>query len=399
MLGVSKRVEELRFSEIRKFIPYSDGAKAKGVQVHHLNIGQPDIKTPEEFISAIKNFDEEIVKYEDSQGNKDLIDAFVKYYESINIDIDKEDVYITNGGSEAILYALLTICDLGDSVIVPEPYYTNYNTMAKMAGVDIISFRTYREDGFRIKSKEDIINSIKDNTKAIMITNPSNPTGVVYTKEEIRMISDIAKEKDLFIISDEVYREFVYDDFKFTSFMDMKDILDRVIIIDSISKRYSACGARIGALICKNRNVTENFMKMCQARLSVSSLDQVGAANLINVPKSYIEEVRIEYEKRRNILYEGLCDIPGVHCEKPSGAFYIIAKLPIDNSDDFTKWMLKDFQYNNKTVMVTPAEGFYTTEGLGKDEVRLSYCINSQDLKESMLILKKALEEYNKLRK
>ncbi|RXM73815.1 pyridoxal phosphate-dependent aminotransferase [Clostridium tetani] len=399
MLGVSKRVEELRFSEIRKFIPYSDGAKAKGVQVHHLNIGQPDIKTPEEFISAIKNFDEEIVKYEDSQGNKDLIDAFVEYYESINIDIDKEDVYITNGGSEAILYALLTICDLGDSVIVPEPYYTNYNTMAKMAGVDIISFRTYREDGFRIKSKEDIINSIKDNTKAIMITNPSNPTGVVYTKEEIRMISDIAKEKDLFIISDEVYREFVYDDLKFTSFMDMKDILDRVIIIDSISKRYSACGARIGALICKNRNVTENFMKMCQARLSVSSLDQVGAANLINVPKSYIEEVRIEYEKRRNILYEGLCDIPGVHCEKPSGAFYIIAKLPIDNSDDFTKWMLKDFQYNNKTVMVTPAEGFYTTEGLGKDEVRLSYCINSQDLKESMLILKKALEEYNKLRK
>ncbi|KHO39192.1 aspartate aminotransferase [Clostridium tetani] len=399
MLGVSKRVEELRFSEIRKFIPYSDGAKAKGVQVHHLNIGQPDIKTPEEFISAIKNFDEEIVKYEDSQGNKDLIDAFVKYYESINIDIDKEDVYITNGGSEAILYALLTICDFGDSVIVPEPYYTNYNTMAKMAGVDIISFRTYREDGFRIKSKEDIINSIKDNTKAIMITNPSNPTGVVYTKEEIRMISDIAKEKDLFIISDEVYREFVYDDLKFTSFMDMKDILDRVIIIDSISKRYSACGARIGALICKNRNVTENFMKMCQARLSVSSLDQVGAANLINVPKSYIEEVRIEYEKRRNILYEGLCDIPGVHCEKPSGAFYIIAKLPIDNSDDFTKWMLKDFQYNNKTVMVTPAEGFYTTEGLGKDEVRLSYCINSQDLKESMLILKKALEEYNKLRK
>ncbi|BFN04601.1 pyridoxal phosphate-dependent aminotransferase [Clostridium tetani] len=399
MLGVSKRVEELRFSEIRKFIPYSDGAKAKGIQVHHLNIGQPDIKTPEEFISAIKNFDEEIVKYEDSQGNKDLIDAFVKYYESINIDIDKEDVYITNGGSEAILYALLTICDLGDSVIVPEPYYTNYNTMAKMAGVDIISFRTYREDGFRIKSKEDIINSIKDNTKAIMITNPSNPTGVVYTKEEIRMISDIAKEKDLFIISDEVYREFVYDDLKFTSFMDMKDILDRVIIIDSISKRYSACGARIGALICKNRNVTENFMKMCQARLSVSSLDQVGAANLINVPKSYIEEVRIEYEKRRNILYEGLCDIPGVHCEKPSGAFYIIAKLPIDNSDDFTKWMLKDFQYNNKTVMITPAEGFYTTEGLGKDEVRLSYCINSQDLKESMLILKKALEEYNKLRK
>lgn len=396
MLGVSKRIEKLRFSEIRKFIPYSDEAKAKGIHVHHLNIGQPDIKTPEEFVNAIKNFDDKIIKYENSQGNKDLINAFVKYYKSINIDLDKEDVYVTNGGSEGILYALLTICDAGDSVIVPEPYYTNYNTMARMAGVEIISFRTYREDGFRIKNKEEILNSIKDNTKAIMITNPSNPTGVVYTKEEIRMISDIAKEKDLFIISDEVYREFVYDGLEFTSFMDMKDILDRVIIIDSISKRYSACGARIGALICKNRKVTENFMKMCQARLSVSSLDQIGAANLINVPKSYIEEVRIEYEKRRNILYEGLCDIPGVHCKKPSGAFYIIAKLPVDNSDEFTKWMLTDFQYNNKTVMVTPAEGFYTTEGLGRDEVRLSYCINSEDLKEAMIILKKALEEYNK---
>lgn len=395
MLDVSKRVQDLSFSEIRKFIPYSDEAKDKGIKVHHLNIGQPDIKTPEEFLNAIKSFDDKTVKYENSQGNKDLIKTFVKYYESIDIDIDKEDVYITNGGSEAILYSLLTICDHGDSVLVPEPYYTNYNTMAKMAGIDIISFRTYREDGFRIKSKEDILNSLQDNTKAIMITNPNNPTGVVYTKEEIRMISDIAKEKDLFIISDEVYREFVYDDLKFTSFMDMKDILDRVIIIDSISKRYSACGARIGALVCKNRKVTENFMKMCQARLSVSSIDQIGAANLVNVPKTYIEEVRIEYEKRRNILYEGLCDIPGVHCEKPSGAFYIIAKLPVDNSDDFTKWMLTDFEYNNKTVMVTPAEGFYTTKGLGKDEVRLSYCINSEELKDAMLILKRALKEYN----
>ena len=399
MLGVSKRVEDIRFSEIRKFIPYSDKAKANGIKVHHLNIGQPDIKTPDEFLNAIKNFDKKIVEYENSQGNKDLVDAFVNYYKSININLDNEDIYITNGGSEAILYALLTICDVGNNIIVPEPYYTNYNTLAKMAGVDIISFRTYREDGFRIKSKEDILNSIDDNTKAIMITNPSNPTGVVYTKEEIRMISDVAKEKDLFIISDEVYREFVYDGLKFTSFMDMKDILDRVIIIDSVSKRYSACGARIGALICKNRNVTDNVMKMCQARLSVSSLDQVGATNLMNVTKEYIEDVRVEYEKRRNILYEGLCDIPGVHCEKPSGAFYIIAKLPIDNSDDFTKWMLKDFQYNNTTVMITPAEGFYSTKGLGKDEVRLSYCIDSEDLKESMLILKEALKKYNKLTK
>ncbi|MBU5482820.1 pyridoxal phosphate-dependent aminotransferase [Clostridium sp. MSJ-11] len=396
-MNISKRIDNMKFSEIRKFIPFADEAKERGIKVHHLNIGQPDIKTPEEFFHAINNFKEKTLKYENSHGIKELISSFIKYYKSININLDKDDILITHGASEGILFALLTICDYGDEIILPEPYYTNYNNMAKMAGVTIKSFRTYREDGFHLKNKEDILKNITPRTKAMLICNPGNPTGVVYTEEEVRLLCDIAKEKDLFIIVDEVYREFVYGTEKFTSFMHMENVSDRVILVDSISKRYSACGARIGMLVCRNKIVSNEFMKLSQTRLSVSSIDQIGAASLIDVTPQYLIDVNKEYEKRRDVLYEGLISIPGVSCEKPSGAFYIIVKLPVKNADHFTKWLLTDFNLNNKTVMITPAAGFYATEGLGLDEVRLSYCIDREDLKESVEILRRALEEYKKI--
>jgi aspartate aminotransferase len=398
LMGISKRIMDMKFSEIRKLIPFANEAKEKGIKVYHLNIGQPDVKTPEEFFEAVNNYKGETLKYENSQGMMELIESIVKYYKEINIDFNKEDIYITNGASEGILFALMTICDFGDEIIVPEPYYTNYNNIARLAGVSIKSFMTFREDGFHLRSKEEIVSLIGDNTKAMLITNPGNPTGVVYSKEEIRLLSDIAKEKDLYIIADEVYREFVYDGLEYTSFMHMEDISDRVILIDSMSKRYSACGARIGMMCCKNKEISNEFLKLCQSRLSVSTLDQAGAANLINVNKEYFLKVNKEYEKRRDILYEGLCNIPGVSCEKPSGAFYIIAELPVENSDDFAKWLLTDYNYKNKTVMITPAAGFYATEGLGKNQVRLSYCIKGEDIADAVIILKNGLEEYNKIR-
>ncbi|WP_027623503.1 pyridoxal phosphate-dependent aminotransferase [Clostridium lundense] len=396
-MNISNRIMDMKFSEIRKLIPFANEAKEKGIKVYHLNIGQPDVETPEEFFKAVNNYKGKTLKYENSQGIMDLIETIVKYYKGIDIDFDKEDIYITNGASEGILFSLMTICDYGDEIIVPEPYYTNYNNIATLAGVNIKSFRTYREDGFHLKSKEDIVSIIGKNTKAILISNPGNPTGVVYSKEEVRLLADIAKEHNLYILADEVYREFIYDGLEYTSFMSMKDILDRVILIDSISKRYSACGARIGMIASKNKEVSHQFLKLCQSRLSVSTLDQVGATNLINVPKEYFTKVNKEYEKRRNILFEGLMSIPGISCEKPSGAFYIIVKLPVKESEHFAKWLLTDFTYHNKTVMITPAAGFYATNGLGKDEVRLSYCINSDDLKEALIILNKGLEEYNKI--
>lgn len=397
-MNVSSRINNLNFSEIRKLIPLADKVKKSGTKVYHLNIGQPDIHTPKEFFNGVKSYGNHVLKYENSQGLECLIDSCITYYKKINIDFHKDDIYITNGGSEAILFALLTICDFGDTIIVPEPYYSNYNNMAAMAGVEIISFRTYREDGFHIKSKNQIVQSIRPNTRAIFLSNPGNPTGVVYTIDEMRLICDVAKEYNLFIIADEVYREFIYDDIKYTSFMHMEDVLDRVILIDSISKRYSACGARVGMLACKNKKVSTQFLKLCQSRLSVASLDQLGAANLINVDNSYFKSVNKEYEKRRDILYSGLTKIEGVECKKPSGAFYIIAKLPINDSNEFAKWLLTDFNYNNKTLLITPANGFYSSNTCVTDEVRLSYCINSSELTEAVKLLNIALRTYkNKL--
>ncbi|WP_346888505.1 pyridoxal phosphate-dependent aminotransferase [Clostridium sp. UBA1056] len=395
----SKRILAMGYSPIRKLAPYGAEATRKGIKIYHLNIGQPDIETPKEFMEGVNNYKDDVLKYAQSQGIDEAIDSFIKYYKEWNIDFLSDEILITNGGSEAISLALTAICDVDDEVIIPEPFYTNYAGFAQGVGVKVVPFITKAEDGFHLPAKEVITSKITSRTKAIMISNPGNPTGVVYTEDEIRMLADICKENNLFFIADEVYREFVYDGLKYTSALYMKDIADRVILIDSISKRYSACGARIGIVASKNKELISQIMKMCQVRLCVPTIEQLAAANLINTPKEYFINVKKEYEARRDIMFEKLSKMPGVICEKPTGAFYIVAKLPIKSGEDFAKWLLTNYNYNNKTVMVAPAEGFYATEGLGMDEIRLSYCLNTEALADAMDILEKALDEYMKIEK
>ncbi len=391
----SERIENLESSPIRKLIPYSDQAKANGNKVYHLNIGQPDIKTPKEYYEALKNFDDDVLSYASSQGVPELIDSFVKYFEKHDMHFSKNEMIITNGGSEALLFALLSICDNGDSVLIPEPFYTNYYSFLNIAGVNVTPITTKAEEGFNLPSKEEIIKLINPKTKGFLLSNPGNPTGKVYSREEVELIKDIALENDLFIISDEVYKEFTYDGLKFTSFAHFKEVEDRVILIDSISKRYSACGARIGCIATKNKELYPHLLKLGQSRLSVATVEQVAAANLINVPDSYMEEIIVEYTKRRDLVYNSLQDMDGVICKKPLGAFYVIAKLPVENAEDFVIWLLTDFNIDKETVMLTPAEKFYGTKGLGKDEVRISYCLNLQSLTKAMHILKEGLKAYN----
>ncbi|GAA0766588.1 pyridoxal phosphate-dependent aminotransferase [Clostridium subterminale] len=395
----SKRILAMGYSPIRKLAPYGAEATRKGVKIYHLNIGQPDIETPKEFIEGVNNYKDNVLKYAQSQGIDEAINSFIKYYKEWNIDFESNEILITNGGSEAISLALTAICDVDDEVIIPEPFYTNYAGFAQGAGVKVVPFITKAEEGFHLPAKEVIKSKITCKTKAIMVSNPGNPTGVVYTEDEIRMLADICKENNLFLIADEVYREFVYDGLKYTSALYMEDIKDRVILIDSISKRYSACGARIGLVASKNKELISQIMKMCQVRLCVPTIEQLAAANLINTPKEYFINVKKEYEARRNIMFEKLSNMPGVICKKPTGAFYIVAKLPIKSGEDFAKWLLTDYNYNNKTVMVAPAEGFYATEDLGMDEIRLSYCLNTEALADAMDILERALAEYVKLEK
>lgn len=394
MLNFSKRAIDLQASPIRKLAPLAAAAKKEGKKVYHLNIGQPDIETPEFFFEAIRKFDPKVLGYVDSQGIPDLINSFRKYYGTWGIDFTENEIIITNGGSEAVLFAILAVTDQGDDILVPEPFYTNYNAFSSIAGVNVASFLTKAEEGFHLPPKEAIEKSITDKTRAILLSNPGNPTGVVYTKKEIETIANIALEHDLFIIADEVYREFVYDGLEYTSFLHIPEIADRVILIDSVSKRYSACGARIGLIASKNKKLMPLLLKLAQSRLCIATMDQVGAAALINTPKEYFIEVNKEYQNRRDVVYNALKDIPDVICRKPTGAFYVIVKLPVDDAEDFVKYLLTDFQINNETVMLAPAEGFYATPGLGRDEIRISYCINSEDLKKAMTILDKGLQEY-----
>ncbi|MGL4731230.1 MAG: pyridoxal phosphate-dependent aminotransferase [Clostridium sp.] len=395
----SNRIQEMNYSSIRKLVPYATEAKKKGIHVYHLNIGQPDIATPDTFMEAVKTFNQPVLKYAQSQGLDETINSFINYYKNWNISFDYDELLITSGGSEAISLAFMAIADVGDEIIIPEPFYANYNGFAQVTGVNVVPFLTTAEDGFHLPPKEEIVKKITNKTKAIMISNPGNPTGVVYTKEEVRLLADIAKEHDIYLISDEVYREFVYGDDKYTSALYMDDVLDRVILIDSISKRYSACGARIGLVASKNKDLIKEILKVCQARLCVPTIEQIAAANLINTPQEYFDEVQKEYEKRRNVLYEKLSNIPNIVCEKPSGAFYIMAKLPIDDGEKFAKFMLCDFSHNGKTVMFAPAEGFYSTKGLGRNEIRLSYCLNADDISDAMDIFALGLKEYLKLQK
>jgi len=390
----SQRVKAMQESPVRKLLPVAEKAKAKGKKVYHLNIGQPDIKTPVEFFKAIKEFDEDVLAYAPSQGTPELIEAIKKYYEKFGIDFDTDEILITNGGSEALIFSFLAVCDYGDEVLVPEPFYTNYNGFGGMTGVNVAPITTKAENGFHLPEKSEVEKLITSKTKAILFSNPGNPTGTIYTKKEMYMLRDIAKEHNLFIIADEVYREFVYDGLEYMSFAHIDDISDRVILIDSVSKRFSACGARIGCIASKNKALIKEMLKLCQGRLCVATLEQIGAANFINVSDEYIEETKEEYRKRRDVVYNALKEMDGVVCEKPHGAFYNIAKLPVNDAEKFVIWLLTEFDIDNETLMMAPAEGFYATEGLGRDEVRISYCLNKKDLNKAMKILDEALKIY-----
>ena len=390
----SDRINSMQSSPIRKLIPYADEAKGKGKKVYHLNIGQPDILTPPAFLKSIKDFAQEVIAYSTSHGSLELIDSIRKYYEGYNINYERENVLITNGGSEALLFSFMALCDPGDEILIPEPFYANYNAFASCVNVKIIPITTKAEEGFHLPPKAEIEKLLTPKTKAILVSNPGNPTGVIYTTDEMEMLADLALDNDMFIVADEVYREFVYDGLDYTSFGNIKRIEDRVIIIDSVSKRFSACGARIGCITSRNMDLMAQVMKLAQGRLCVPTLEQVGAAALYTTPVSYLEDVNKEYQSRRDILYAALKGMPGVVCDEPKGAFYVVAKLPVDDAEKFVIWMLRDFDLEGETVMMAPAEGFYATPGLGKNEARLAYVLKKEDLSRAMDILKAGLEAY-----
>ena len=398
-MDISKRIQRLKVSPVRKLNPYAEDALKRGIKIYHLNIGQPDIATPKIFFEAISKYNGTTLRYEHSRGLALLIDRIQKYYDKLGVHYDVEDIVITSGGSEAISFAMLAIFDEGDEILVSEPLYANYKSFYDVYDIKYNAVRTYAEDGFHLPSREEIEKHITPKTKAFMLANPSNPTGVVYTKRELDDIAYLAKKYDLFIISDEVYREFVYGDRKAISFGTYKDLEENVIIIDSISKRFSACGARVGCLISKNKKLMTAVFRECQARLSLPTLDMLGAVALYELPDDYFDDALKEYDYRRRIIFEELNKMDGVVAREPEGAFYVLAKLPVKNAEDFIIWLLKDFNVNGETVMFAPAEGFYATPGLGKDEVRISYALDSNDLKKAMNILKEALIKYKEVEK
>ena len=391
----SSKIEKCNLSPIRKFYPYQVECKKQGKKIYPLNIGQPDIKTPEAYFEAIKNFNAPVLEYAPSPGIPEMIEAVKNYYHGIGIDYETSDIFITTGGSEALQIALNCILDDGDEIIIPEPFYPNYNTFVKTTGGTIRPLTTTPEEGYHYADREKIEALINEKTRAIMFTNPGNPTGVVLTPEELKLMVDIAVEHDLFIIGDEVYREFVYGGEPLMSLGQYPEANDNVIIIDSVSKRFSACGARIGTVITRNKELLAHMMKSCQARLSVATLDQVASAALYSVDPSYFDEVRAEYKERRDTLYRKLMEIPGVVCKEPKGAFYVMAKLPVDDTEKFLVWLLTEFEDNKETVMYAPGGGFYATEGKGKDEVRFAYILKKEDLERAMDLLAMGIKKYN----
>lgn len=390
----SDRIRSMNESPIRKLVPIAAAAKAKGKKVYHLNIGQPDITTPPSFLQSIRDFSQDVIAYATSPGDPKLIDAIIEYYKGYDMHFESDEVLITNGGSEALMFAMMALCDPGDEVMVPEPFYANYNAFSRCINVNVVPITTKAEEGFHLPSEAEIESRITPKTRAIVLSNPGNPTGVIYSREEMDMLSRIVRKHDMSIVADEVYREFVYDGLKYTSFGNLPEIADRVIIVDSVSKRYSACGARIGSLASKNKDFSKQVLKLCQGRLCVPTLEQVGATALYGTPTSYLDEVNEEYQKRRNTLYKALKEMPGVICEEPKGAFYVVIKMPVDDAEKFAVWMLEHFDVNNETTMIAPAEGFYGTPGLGRNEARLAYVLKDEDLAKAMDILKAGLEAY-----
>lgn len=392
-MRISNRIKALATSPIRKLTPYADAAKAAGKKVYHLNIGQPDIKTPDQFMDAIRNYDAPVIAYGNSKGEQFLLKAIQKYYADLGINYDLADIFITNGGSEALIFAIMALCDEDEEVMVFEPYYANYTTFVKEFKAKTNPVPTSVENGYHLPSEEEIEAHITPKTKAILLTNPGNPTGVVYTPEEMEMISRIVRKHDLALIADEVYREFVYDG-AYKSFATMPELDQHVIMIDSVSKRYSACGARIGCIITKNKELCGELIKACQSRLCSPILEEVGAAALYTTPVSYLQEVNQEYKHRRDTIAAALAKLPGVKASDPKGAFYVMVKLPVDDAEKFAIWTLENFAIDNETVMFAPGNGFYTTEGCGIDEARLAYVLKSEDLEKAIYILGEALKAY-----
>ncbi|HLP12905.1 MAG TPA: pyridoxal phosphate-dependent aminotransferase [Flavobacteriales bacterium] len=394
MPQISKRGEIVPASPIRKLVPFAEEAKKKGRIVYHLNIGQPDIETPQVALDAIKNNKLKVIEYSHSAGNESYRKGLADYYAKFNISLTHNDIIITTGGSEALILGFLTCLNPGDEIIIPEPFYANYNSFAVTAGVNVIPVTAKIENGFALPPISDFEKLITPKTKAILICNPGNPTGYLYTKAELEQLRDVVKKHNLFLFADEVYREFCYDGATPYSAMNLAGIEENVILVDSVSKRYSMCGSRIGALISKNKEVMASALKFAQARLSPPTYGQIAGEAALATPQSYFDNVSAEYVKRRDILVDGLNKIDGVTCPKPGGAFYAIARLPIDNADKFCQWMLESFEYKNQTVMMAPATGFYSTKGLGQNEVRLAYVLNQEALANAVECLNEALKVY-----
>jgi len=394
MPSISQRAEQMPASPIRKLVPYAEAAKKKGKKVYHLNIGQPDIPTPELSIEAINKYNQKVIEYSHSAGNESYRKKLAIYYQNIGIQVDHTQILITTGGSEAILFAMLATMNPGDEVIVPEPYYTNYYGFAVEAGVNVVPITSTIETGFALPAIEDFEKVITERTKAIIICNPNNPTGYLYSKEELLKLRTLVLKHDLFIFADEVYREFVYDGNTHTSVLELEGLEKHAILIDSVSKRYSMCGVRTGALLTRNNEVYQTILKFGQARLSPPSLGQVAGEAAIDTPALYFKEVYNEYINRRNFVIGALNKIEGVYAPMPKGAFYTVIKLPVIDAEHFCQWLLEDFDYQNETVMLAPASGFYTTPGLGKDEARIAYVLNVDDLKKAVKCLEEALKIY-----
>ena len=394
MPNISQTGKIMPASPIRKLVPFSEKAKQEGVKVYHLNIGQPDIHTPEHALAVLKEYNGKVVEYCHSAGFESYRRALAKQYEGMGIHFNYKQIMVTFGGSEGLIYVLMSTMDPGDEIIIPEPYYTNYNSYATMAGAKVVPIQSSFEDGFALPPISEFEKKITPKTRAILISNPNNPTGYLYSKEELLQIKDLALKYDLYIIADEVYRDFCYDGAKHYSMMQIEGLEQNTILVDSTSKRYSECGIRVGFVITKNQEVLDTLMKFAQSRLSPPYFGQLVGMASIDPPESYFTEVKEEYVKRRNCLINGLNKIKGVSSPMPKGAFYTIARLPIDDSDKFCRWMLETFRYENQTVMMAPAAGFYATPGLGKNEVRLAYVINTDDLKKALKCLEEGLKAY-----
>ena len=397
MPRISHRGEEMPSSPIRKLTPLAEAAKARGVKVYKLNIGQPDLPTPQKALDALRNVGRQVLEYSPSQGFLSLREKLAGYYSRYNINLDPNDIIVTSGGSEAVLFAFLACLNPGDEIIVPEPAYANYMAFAVSAGAVIKTVTSTIETGFALPPVEKFEELITERTKAILICNPNNPTGYLYTRSEMNRIRDLVKKYDLYLFSDEVYREFIYTGSPYISACHLDGIEENVVLIDSVSKRYSECGIRIGALVTKNHQVRDAVMKFCQARLSPPLVGQIVAEASIDGTEAYSAEVYEEYVERRKCLIDGLNRIPGVYSPIPMGAFYTVARLPVDDAEKFCAWCLTDFNYEGETVMMAPASGFYSTPGMGRDEVRIAYILKKDDLKRAILVLEKALEAYNKI--